>query len=115
MEKDNSFTVEVAYARPTDQRIIEVQVAPGSTLETAIDRSGILELYPEIDLNQQKVGVFGQIKKLNDMVCEGDRIEIYRPLTIDPMEARRNKAEMVKKSKLVQGRIKGPANKKQSP
>ncbi|MDR3478571.1 MAG: RnfH family protein [Gammaproteobacteria bacterium] len=115
MENDKTFKVEVAYARPTDQRIIQVEVTPGSTLETAIDRSGILEIYPEIDLNQQKVGVFGELKKLTDHVNEGDRIEIYRPLTIDPMEARRNKANAVKKSQLVQGRIKGPANKKRSP
>lgn len=86
------INIEIAYATPEKQKIISLEVAENTTIETAIDRSGILELFPEIDLMRQKVGVFSKIKKLTDLVQDGDRIEIYRPLTIDPKEARRKKA-----------------------
>lgn len=91
------FVVEVAFAREDVQRIVQVSVTPGSTIETAIDRSGILDIFPEIDLNKMKVGVFSKLKKLTDEVKEGDRIEIYRALLIDPMEARRARANPKKK------------------
>lgn len=87
------ISVEVAYARPDLQKILRVDVMIGSTIETAIDRSGVLDMFPEVDLNQQKVGIFGKVKKLSDEVKAGDRIEIYRPLTIDPKEARRLRAK----------------------
>lgn len=92
MANDKEIKVEVAYATPERQQILTVLVLPGSTIETVIDRSGILELFPEIDLMKQKVGIFSQQKKLSDSVSDGDRIEIYRPLTIDPKEARRRRA-----------------------
>lgn len=84
--------VEVAYATPEIQRIFTVYVAPGSTIESAILCSGVLTIFPEIDLTQQKVGIFSKQKKLSDLVSDGDRIEIYRPLTIDPKDARRKRA-----------------------
>ena len=86
------ITVEVAYATPEQQQIFVVQVLEGSSIETAIDRSGVLEMFPEIDLLQQKVGVFSKPRKLSDVVRAGERIEIYRPLLIDPKEARRKRA-----------------------
>lgn len=88
----NSITVEVAYATPEQQRIIELQVAVACTIEAAIKQSGILELFPDIDLSKQQVGVFSQPRQLTDIVNDGDRIEIYRPLAIDPKEARRARA-----------------------
>lgn len=90
------ITVEVAYATPEKQQIFVVQVPEGSSIETAIDRSGVLEVFPEIDLLQQKVGVFGKRRNLSDIVRAGERIEIYRPLLIDPKEARRKRAEQKK-------------------
>lgn len=93
MRQTNKVMVEVAYAEPTLQRIISVEVIPGSTVEAAILQSGILSLFPQIDLTKQKVGIFSKACKLTDLVKEGDRIEIYRPLTIDPKEARRAKAK----------------------
>jgi putative ubiquitin-RnfH superfamily antitoxin RatB of RatAB toxin-antitoxin module len=85
--------VEVAYAAPEVQKILLVEVEEGSTIETTIDRSGIIEMFPEIDLVKQKVGIFSQVRRLTDKVKAGDRVEIYRPLTIDPMEARRKRAK----------------------
>ncbi len=92
MEHVNMILVEVAYALPQEQKIISLQVEEGCSIETAIDRSGILLLFPEIDLSKQKVGIFSKLKKLSEIVHEGDRIEIYRPLLIDPKEARRKRA-----------------------
>lgn len=85
--------IEVAYAKPDEQRLLVIEIEVGSTIEAAIRRSGILTLFPEIDLTQQKVGVFSKPRLLSDIVYAGDRIEIYRPLSIDPKEARRAKAK----------------------
>src|SRR5438105_3621925 len=83
--------IEVCYATPTQQKIFVAEVDSESTIETAIKQSGILEFFPEINLATQKVGIFSQIKKLTDIVQENNRIEIYRPLLIDPKEARRKR------------------------
>ncbi len=85
--------VEVAYARSDKQWLIPIEVEAGSTIEAAILCSGILRECPEIDLTKQKIGVFSQSRHLFAEVNEGDRIEIYRPLLIDPKEARRAKAK----------------------
>jgi len=92
MEKNEDIMIEVAYAKPEKQVILSLQVVSGCTLEAAIKQSGILEQFPEIDLQQQAVGVFGQAKELKARVQAGDRIEIYRSLWQDPKEARRLKA-----------------------
>jgi uncharacterized protein len=84
--------IEVAYANISQQKIIHVELDFNSTIEQAIHASGILISFPEIDLTQQAVGIFSKKKKLTDYVREGDRIEIYRPLTIDPKEARKKRA-----------------------
>lgn len=95
MEHNENIVVEVAYANDKCQKIILVELEKNSTIEKAIDRSGILFLFPEIDLIKQKVGIFSQQKKLSDNVTAGDRIEIYRPLLIDPKELRRIKAKKI--------------------
>ncbi len=92
MAQGKKIMIEVAYANPNQQCIITVEVEEGSTIETVIDRSGILELFPDIDLMTQKIGIFSKIKKLTDPVQAGDRVEIYRALLIDPKEARRKRA-----------------------
>lgn len=89
--------IEVAYATPEKQSIIKIAVSAGCTVQTAINQSGILTIFPEIDLTQQKVGIFSKACALTDVVRKGDRIEIYRPLTIEPKEARRAKAKLQKK------------------
>ena len=88
----SKIKVEVVYASPNEQRLFMVEVEEGSTIHEAIQQSGMLNLFPEIDLTTQKVGVFSKPRELEDKVKAGDRIEIYRPLIIDPKEARRAKA-----------------------
>ena len=79
--------VEVAYAKPEEQVILNLEMAEGATAEAAIRESGILQSFPEIDLGQNKVGIFGKICKLDHALKPGDRVEIYRPLIADPLAA----------------------------
>jgi putative ubiquitin-RnfH superfamily antitoxin RatB of RatAB toxin-antitoxin module len=92
MDNVDRIAVEVAYALPDRQVILVVDVVPGATLEDAIRGSGILEQYPDIDLAVNKVGVFGKLGKLGDVLHAGDRVEIYRPLIADPKQVRRQRA-----------------------
>lgn len=85
--------VEVAYARPDVQVILEVDVPEGATAEEAIRASGILERFPEIDLTKQKVGIFSKVAPLSKELREWDRVEIYRALIADPKAARRQRAQ----------------------
>lgn len=89
----NEIQVEVAYALPIQQVIMPVKLAAESTVEEAITRSGILEKFPEIDLAQSKVGIFSKLTKLDTVLRDKDRVEIYRPLIADPKEVRRQRAE----------------------
>jgi len=91
------IVVEVVYALPDKQYLYTVNVAKGSTVEQAIKASGILELRSDIDLGNNKVGIFSRPVKLNDEVHSGDRVEIYRPLLADPKELRRQRAERAAK------------------
>jgi len=84
--------VEVAYARPDMQVIIPLEVAPGTTVEQAIQQSGVLTRFPEIDLAVNQVGVFGKLGKLDQILREKDRVEIYRKLIADPKEIRKQRA-----------------------
>ena len=95
----NLINVEVAYAEPTHQHIVKLQVQNGSTIQEVIQRSNILILFPQIKLASQAVGVFGKLRELTDAVYEGDRVEIYRPLLLDPKEARKLKAGKGQKNK----------------
>jgi hypothetical protein len=89
-------TVEVAYALPTQQSLLTLNVQPGSTIMQVIEQSGILQQYPDIDLNQQKIGVWSRPVKPEEQVKDGDRIEIYRALIADPKDLRRRRAEKAK-------------------
>lgn len=91
--------VEVAYARPERQVILPVMLAPGATIEQAIEQSGVLDEFPEIDLNQNKVGIFGKLSKKTTELKAGDRVEIYRPLLADPKEVRRKREAEGKRMK----------------
>jgi putative ubiquitin-RnfH superfamily antitoxin RatB of RatAB toxin-antitoxin module len=76
--------VGVVYAKPSRQTWLTIEVPDGTTVQQAIERSGILKQFPEIDLASQKVGIFGKAVALDAVVEDGARIEIYRPITADP-------------------------------
>ncbi len=84
--------VFVAYATVEHQVELELDWLAGETVEELIQRSAIIEQFPEIDLAKNKVGLFGKLCELDDEPHEGDRVEIYRPLKIDPKQSRRNRA-----------------------
>ncbi|ODN67735.1 RnfH family protein [Methylophaga muralis] len=96
------ITVEIAYALPDEQVILSLEVPDNTTVEQAVKRSGILERYPQINIEKDKVGIFGKICKMDATLSHKDRIEIYRPLIADPKESRRQKAEMEKKNKTAE-------------
>ncbi|MDW6016327.1 RnfH family protein [Vibrio plantisponsor] len=85
--------VDVVYALPNEQRVLNLVVNKDMTVEEIIQTSGILSMYPEIDLKVNKVGVFSRNVKLDSTVRDRDRIEIYRPLLADPKEIRRKRVE----------------------
>jgi len=85
--------VEVAYAQEDVQVILGIDTPEGTTLEQAIQQSGILERFPEIDLEKNRVGIFSKISKRDAILRENDRVEIYRPLIADPKVSRRKRAE----------------------
>jgi Uncharacterized protein conserved in bacteria len=85
--------VEVVYALPEKQYLQKVSLEEGATVEQAVIASGLLKLRTDIDLTKNKVGVWSRTVKLQDIVRDGDRVEIYRPLIADPKELRRQRAE----------------------
>jgi len=91
------ITVEVAYALPEKQYLQRVKLEEGATVEEAIRASGLLELRSDIDLSKNKVGIYSRPVKLTDVLNDGDRVEIYRPLIADPKELRRQRAEKAAK------------------
>ena len=89
---DQLIVVEVVYAKPGQQKVVELEITEGSSIEQTIIESEILLENPEIDLKSVEVGVFGKVLKKDHVIKSGDRIEIYRPLIHDPKEARRKRA-----------------------
>ena len=87
------IAVEVAYALPQKQYLQRVMLDEGATVEQAIQASGLLTLRDDIDLAKNKVGIYSRPAKLDDVVHDGDRVEIYRPLIADPKELRRQRAQ----------------------
>ncbi|MHB1292583.1 MAG: RnfH family protein [Sulfuricella sp.] len=86
------ISVEVAYALPQKQEVLSLKIRSGAVVSEAIARSGILRDFPEIDLASAKVGIYGKQVKLDAVLRDKDRIEIYRPLIADPKEVRRKRA-----------------------
>jgi len=76
--------IGVAYSEPANQIWLTTEVPDDTTVQAAIDKSGILRMFPTIDLQTQKVGVFGKLVKLDAVLKPGDRVEIYRAITCDP-------------------------------
>ncbi len=99
MAETNEVMVEVVYALPDKQSLLTVKVPEGTAIKKVIQASNILELYPELDLNNMDVGIFGKMAKMDQKVRDRDRIEIYRPLIADPKEVRKRRAAEGKRLK----------------
>ena len=80
--------VEVIYALHNRQVLLALEVEEETTVKQAIEKSGILRRFPEVDLIRMPVGIFGRATRLDARLRDGDRIEIYRPLIADPKQAR---------------------------
>ena len=102
----NFLAVEVAYATPQRQMLVKLHVPAGTTVEQAIEASGLREHFPAIE-QRPIVGIFSRKAGLQDHLKAGDRVEIYRPLLADPKEARREKASIEKKDGTDGSRQKG--------
>lgn len=84
--------VEVAYASPNKQVVIELELSVDASVREAINQAGVLADFPEIDLAVNKVGIFGKLVTPDTILHDADRVEIYRPLVCDPKERRRRQA-----------------------
>ncbi|MEJ6078028.1 RnfH family protein [Vibrio sp. 1-Bac 57] len=91
--------IEVVYGIPHKQVLLSLKVPEGTTIENCIKLSGIVKHFPEIVPSEAVVGIFSKPDKLDNTVKQGDRIEIYRPLTADPKEMRKLRAEKAKQAK----------------
>lgn len=97
MVKQNLINIEVVYADDKQQAVIAMEIESNIKVIDAIQRSGILEQFPKINLSRHKVGIFSKMVSLDTILNDGDRIEIYRPLLIDPKQARKHRALKQKK------------------
>lgn len=101
--------IEIVYGLPNKQELIALPVLEGTTIEQAIIESGITDLFDDIDLSKNKVGIWNKAAKLTDTLQDLDRIEIYRPLIADPKEVRKRRAEKAKEEgradKVTGGRV----------
>jgi putative ubiquitin-RnfH superfamily antitoxin RatB of RatAB toxin-antitoxin module len=91
-----TIQVEVVYGLAHKQKLLSIPTITGATVEEVIIESGILALFDEIDLTENKVGIWNKVVKLSQLVEDLDRIEIYRPLLADPKEVRKRRAEKAK-------------------
>jgi uncharacterized protein len=100
-----TLSIEVCYALPEgNSAICALSLGEGVTVREAIEASGLLARFPEIDLNVQKVGVFGKIRTLDEVLADRDRVEIYRPLKVDPKVARQRRVEKTRRGGSIEGR-----------
>ncbi len=90
---DEKISVELVYALPAQQMLVKTEVPRGTTIAETVRLSGILDKFPEIDVEKGKFGIFGKLSKTDTVLREKDRVEIYRPLIADPKEVRRKRAE----------------------
>lgn len=93
---NENIQIEVVYGLPHKQKLLSLLVSEGITVEQAIIESGILLLFPEIDLAENIVGIWNKAVKLSNILEDHDRIEIYRQLIADPKEVRKRRAEKAK-------------------
>lgn len=98
---DGTIRVEVAYGLPERQKLISLQVAPGTTMYQAARESGITNFFPDLDLDRAQMGIFGKLEAdpKARVLEDGDRVEIYRPLKADPKDVRKARAARAKAAK----------------
>jgi putative ubiquitin-RnfH superfamily antitoxin RatB of RatAB toxin-antitoxin module len=96
--------IEVVYALPERQEVVSLRLPPGSTVRQAVEASGLLARYPQIDLTRNRLGIYSRLITPETPLRDRDRVEIYRPLLADPKEVRRQRAVADKQRKLAQGR-----------
>jgi len=105
----DKIQIEVVYGLPKKQALLALSVAKGTSVEEAINASGIINTFAEIDLSVNKVGIWNRAVKLTQVLEDLDRIEIYRPLLADPKEVRKRRAEKAKEEgradKITGGRV----------
>ncbi|MDE2366944.1 MAG: RnfH family protein [Betaproteobacteria bacterium] len=90
---DPAIRIEVVYALPEHQIVRQLNLPPGTTVEQAVKLSEISRLFPEIDLSRNKLGIYGALVRQDRELRDGDRVEIYRPLVLDPKDNRRKRAK----------------------
>ena len=102
--EEPEIQVEVAYALADEQKIITLSVKQGTTVLAAAKASGIVDCFPQIDLDTAKLGIFGKVvlNPAQQVVQSGERVEIYRPLIADPKEVRKRRAEQAKQNRSAQ-------------
>lgn len=91
-EQQQQISIEVVLAMPERQNLVALKVRVGTSIADAITQSAILEAFEGFELDPARVGVFGRKAAMNDVLLDGDRVEIYRPLIADPKESRRQRA-----------------------
>jgi hypothetical protein len=98
------LSIEVCYALAEDQSLIALRLPAGATVGDAIAASRIAERHPEIDTSTAKVGIYGKLQPLDALLADGDRVEIYRPLMVDPKVARQRRVDKTRKEGSIEGR-----------
>lgn len=98
------LSICVCYALAKTQTLVEVCLPAGATVRDAIEASRIVERHPEIDLARAKIGVYGKLKPLDAPLADHDRVEIYRPLIVDPKLARQRRVEKTRREGSIEGR-----------
>jgi uncharacterized protein len=106
----NSVNVQVVYAMPDRQDIVSIKLPQGAVLKQALEASGLLQKYPEIDADKGRFGIFSRLSKPDTVLRELDRVEIYRSLIADPKEVRRQRAAEGKVMKKAAGAVTKPAS-----
>ncbi len=95
--------VTVCYARPDSVFLKTLDVPEGTTIAAAIVGSGLQQAFPEVDPSTMRVGIYGKLKTPETLLREGDRVEVYRPLTADPKQARRRRVQKTRESGTREG------------
>jgi uncharacterized protein len=100
-----SLHIDVCYGLADGASFLaHVELADGATVRDAIEASGVLATHPDIDLTTRRVGVFGKVKPLDASLADFDRVEIYRPLKVDPKTARQRRVDKTRRAGSIEGR-----------